>query len=291
MRRCVIWGRPHITMLPIAGLNNHRTGGTMKLTPWLVIGALSCSLPQFLNAQLTGFVFRTKDPNAADTILVYADGNLRNTLAQNDQTTVAAGALGIGLRNRTVLLDLLINAAGTTAPLTTNHAATMLVPGSGGSLSAGYGEMRYRPGTRIGARAYVSVSTANWTDTVTSKTISTLVGGVGAGGFINLFGGTVSSGTDESNGTRIAGVLDVGVSWRTLGGDIVDKQNNQQLVNILGSNDKDRFGLEIALTLQVNDLKAGFTYYRFGGEVPGFSKGQVVAGFSVSTAIVSGPIH
>jgi hypothetical protein len=263
----------------------------MKFTPWLVIGALSYGLPQFLNAQLTGFVFRSKDPTAADTILVYADGNLRNTLAQNDQTTVAAGALGIGLRNRTVLLDLLINAAGTTAPLTTNHAATMLVPGSGGSLSAGYGEMRYRPGTRIGARAYVSVSTANWTDTVTSKTISTLIGGVGAGGFINLFGGTVSSGTDDSNGTRIAGVLDVGVSWRTLGGDIVDKQHNQQLVNILGSNDKDRFGLEIALTLQVNDLKAGFTYYRFGGEVPGFSKGQVVAGFSVSTAIVSGPIH
>jgi hypothetical protein len=242
-------------------------------------------------AQLTGFIFRSRDSAVADTLLVYADGNLRNAIAQNQNTTVAAGALGVGLRNRTVLLDLLINAAGSSTPIRANHASTLLVPGSGGSLSAGYGELRYRPGTRLGLRTYASVSSSSWTDTLTDRTVSTLVGGIGVGGFVNLFGGTVGERMEGQQQTVVGSVLDIGLAWRTLGGDIVEGSNETQLTNMLGSSKKNRVGLEIALTLQVNSLTAGFTYYLFGGDVPGFSKGQVVAGFSISTPLIKGAIQ
>ena len=47
-------------------------------------------------------------------------------------------------------------------------------------------------------------------------------------------------------------------------------------------------GYEIGLNLQYHQLRAGFTYYRLTGDVPGFSDGQVVAGVSIQANLNSG---
>lgn len=288
---------------------------------------------------LTGFIFK-RAPGSSDTVTVFADGSLRSAVGKDEDATLASGALGVEVKKQTVLLSLRITTTGTAQPLRERHAAAILVPGTGSSLNAGYGEIRITSSQagaffQSGLRGYVSVTTTEWTDTLANRTVGALVGGIGIGGFVNLFGGTLGaplkpakpdrnedaaadsslapaeadsaavpaategaldegSAAQEPNGaqrTRVAGVLDLGLAWRTLGGDIVSRANQDVLENLFNSDAKNRLGLEIGVALQVNDLKAGLTYYLFGGSVPGLSRGQVVAGFSVAVPLIKGALN
>lgn len=253
---------------------------------------------------LTGFIFKRapEGTHTSDTVTIFADGNLRSSVGKDEDATLASGALGIEVKKQTVLMTVRITATGTSQPLRGRHAAAILVPGTGSSLNAGYGEIRVTSSEQgaffqKGLRGYVSVTTAEWTDTLSGATVGALVGGAGIGGFVNLFGGTLGTRPTSAaeprgpGGTRVAGVLDFGLAWRTLGGDIANEANAPILENLFASRSKDRLGLEIGVALQVNDLKAGLTYYRFGGSVPGLSRGQVVAGFSVAVPLIQGSLN
>lgn len=269
---------------------------------WTLLAVLCLLLsPSPGTAQgLTGFIFK-RAPGSSDTVTIFADGNLRSAIGKDEDATLASGALGVEVKKQTVLLSLRITAAGTAQPLRERHAAAILVPGTGSSLNAGYGEIRITSSQagsffQSGLRGYVSVTTAEWADTLSNRTVGALVGGIGVGGFVNLFGGTLEdeAGTAEEpdvRRTRVAGVLDVGLAWRTLGGDVVSRANQDVLENLFNSDAKNRLGLEIGVALQVNDLKAGLTYYLFGGNVPGLSRGQVVAGFSVAAPLIKGALN
>jgi hypothetical protein len=273
------------------------------LRPALAVSVLSAALwVSPARAQgLSDFIFK-RSPGSKDTVTVFADGNLRSAVGQGEDATLASGDLGLRVRKETVLLSLRIAATGTGQALRERQAAAILVPGTGSSLNAGYGEIRITTSkegafVQSGLRGYVSVTTAQWTDTLTDRTVGALVGGAGVGGFVNLFGGTLG-GTPPANPgeaqgagkTRVAAVLDLGLAWRTLGGDIADVTNEDVLIDLFDSAAKNRLGLEAGLALQLNDLKAGLTYYLFGGSVPGLSRGQVVAGFSVAVPLISGAL-
>lgn len=319
-----------------------------RSAPWCIILSLACSslFPCSGAAQgLTSFIFK-RAPGSSDTVTVFADGNLRSAVGKDEDATLASGALGVEVKKQTVLLSLRITTTGTSQPLRSRHASAILVPGTGSSLNAGYGEIRITSSQQgaffqSGVRGYVSVTTAQWSDTLSNRTVGALVGGAGIGGFVNLFGGTIGArlppppdtarsggqaspdtnvrdtsvvaeaadsarvppvtdrvqvdrdetqGSDGTQHTRVAGIIDFGLAWRTLGGDIVNEANRAVLENVLNSAAKNRLGLEIGVALQVNDLRAGLTYYLFGGRVPGLSRGQVVAGFSVAVPLIKGPL-
>jgi hypothetical protein len=256
--------------------------------PLLLCCFLSLAIAGTAAAQGRAFLFKKGNGRAPriDSVSVFADGNLRQGLGNDNGGTIPGGALGIGLTSTRFNLDLLINIAGNESALTRNHASTILAPGSGGSLAAGFVEGRFRPGERLGLRLYGSISSAEWADTASTISSSVVIGGIGAGPFLNLFGGNIE-GADGGK-THVAGVFDIGIAWRGLGGDLVTDGTGSAKQIFLGTSNAPNIGLELGLTLQVNDLRAGFTYYYFGGRVPGLSKGQVVAGFSVSSALVSG---
>ncbi len=111
------------------------------------------------------------------------------------------------------------------------------------------------------------------------------IGGGGLGVFCAAGGRLVADTT-----SRISATLDVGLGVRALGGDITNPSNAAVRASIFGQPSA-RVGLEVGLQLAVSGLKAALTYYRFGGDVPGFSNGQVVAGFSVQSPLIKGTLN
>jgi hypothetical protein len=259
----------------------------MRFATVLLIAGATTSGTQTLLAQGRAFRFLEGTP-VPTKVSVFADGSLRQGLGQKNGGPIPGGSLGISVVRPKFNLDFMINIAGNESDVRKDHAATLLAPGSGGSLAAGLIEARYRGKGPLGLRFYGGISSADWTDTTSSVTLGTVIGAVGVGPFINLFGGTIK--TSDTSSTRVAGAFDIGIAWRGVGGDFAQEGTDMQRTNIFGSLSKPDFGLELGLTLQLNDLRAGFTYYYFGGNVRGMSKGQVVAGFSISSALLSGEL-
>ncbi len=287
---------------------------SVALGIWLLVVG-SPAFAQSLRASSSG-------PNR---IVVFADGNLRAALGQDDAAQSAAGSLGVGYRSGHLGAQFVINAVGQATPIRENFGSSILAPGSGTSLSAGLLEVTYELsdrgtipicGTFIG-RGYASVSSAEWVDTATTNTqeeqrYGVVSGGGGIGLRCEFFGGQVvnpprtntvevanhPARTDSvevvdpldsvEGANEVAVYLDLGLALRTIGGDIASTANDALRTRLLGSDKSLRAGLELGLGIQVNGLKAGLTFYGFGGEVPGLSDGQVIAGFAVQTPIFQG---
>ncbi|NOT08021.1 MAG: hypothetical protein HOP28_07435 [Gemmatimonadales bacterium] len=232
---------------------------------------------------------------AGGTVAVYADGNLKNALGQEAVTTLASASLGLAIGFARLSVDLLINTIGTASPLEKGFGTTLLAPASGASLAAGLIDIRWfsskDPSAQIttaGIRGYGSISSARWqVQASPAPAIGAVVGGIGLGGFVAL-GGHVS-GDDARRNSAVVALLDIGVAVRGVGGDIASPPNREQYAQAFGGNTL-RIGLELGLQLAVNGAKAGLTYYYFGGSVSGLSRGQVVAGISVQSALFEGAL-
>ncbi|MCI0433850.1 MAG: hypothetical protein L0271_09370 [Gemmatimonadetes bacterium] len=246
---------------------------------------------------------RASSSGADHTIIVFADGNLRTALGQDDAAQNASGSLGVSYRSGPFGAQFVINAVGAAEPVRDNFGASLLAPGSGNSLSAGLLELTYQLtprasipvcGTLMG-RAYGSISSAEWVDPVTTgdneQRFGVVSGGGGAGLRCEFFGGRVVNTPGDSpaeTANEVAVFLDLGFVFRTIGGDIASVANDEVRTRLLNSSTRPRAGVEVGLGIQVNGLKAGMTFYGFAGEVPGLTDGQVVAGFSVQTTLFKG---
>lgn len=243
------------------------------------------------------------------TVALYADGNLRKAVQEGGGGQVSAGSLGASFASPNWSLDLLVNAAGSQDALRRGFGTTVLAPGAGGSLSAGLVEFRrlfnpvrraksedtaLPPRRRWGGRAYASASATRWQPDTAQPSVDLSVTGAGAGLFFAI-GGTIPTGAAPAAGNTepqqkpLFLVLDLGPAYRRVGGDALRAQNDQfrQSVGLVGIR---RVGLEAGALISFNGLKAGVTYYNFGGDMPGYSRGQVVAGFAVQTTLASGTL-
>jgi hypothetical protein len=264
----------------------------------VVVGLLA---PHWLAAQtLRSAVFGERD---RATVELFADANLKSLLAQNTggSPQSAAGSVGLAYRTESVLAQLLVNAVGQSDPVRRNFGASLLLPASGPSLGAGLLDLAFRFASlgsvcqSLAIHAYGSVSSGTWIDApagATSPEYGTIVGGAGGALRCVLFSGSFSQDPDRLAdaplGNRVAAFVEVGPSFRTIGGEIADADNNDVRVALLNTTEKGHWGVEATLGLEVNGVKAGVTYYGFWNEVPGMSDGQVVAGLSVESALLRG---
>jgi hypothetical protein len=232
---------------------------------------------------------------------LFADGNLKSLLSQNSGANpqTAAGSLGLTYRTESFLAHLLVNAVGQSEPVRRNHGSSLLAPASGPSLSAGLLDLALRIASLgpvcedLALRAYGSVSSSKWISapsTASEAEYGVVVGGAGGTLRCVMFSGPLSTGGDVTGGgdNHVAAYLEVGPSFRTMGGEIAESQNEAVRLALLGTTERPQWGVEASLGLEVNGFKAGLTLYNFPGDIPGMTDGQVVAGFSVQTALLRG---
>ena len=244
-----------------------------------------------LAAPLAGQTQRTSSFGKS-RIEVFADGNLKNALGQGDGQ-LAAASLGLGISMKRLSLSLLVNTIGTAKPLEKDFGTTLLAPASGASLAAGLVDVRWLTGKdtvattfKRGWRFYGSISSAEW-QVLPGDPLPTgvVVGGFGFGRFYSLLGEVKS----DEDPNPVGAVFDIGVAARAIGGDIASDFNEDRLNAAIPGGGKVHIGLELGLQLQINGAKASLTYYAFWGkDVPGLTRGQVVAGFSVQSPLFKG---
>lgn len=233
-------------------------------------------------------------------IELYADGNVRKALQDAGGGQVAAGSLGINVRTPHWASDLLVNTAGTQDALRRGFGTSVLAPGAGGSLSSGLLEARLMIGKatsrrRPGVRAYASANSSTWQPDTAKPAMSVAVAGLGLGAFYGI-GGTIPVSTTENDSgatqtrRRISAVLDAGFAWRSIGGDVAGPSGDA-VRRLVGMDRGHMGGAEVGATVTYSGLKAGVTYYRFPGDMPGLSHGQIVAGFAVQTSLAGGLLN
>ena len=232
------------------------------------------------------------------TIELIADANLRALLAQNTNSNPqsAAASLGLTYRTESVLATLLVNAVGQSEALRRDFGASLLAPATGPSLSAGLIDLAFRIGSlgslcqALAIHAYGSVGSARWRfGSNEDEEVGVVTGGAGGALRCLFFSGSVG-GADNAggDGSRVAAFIEGGPAFRTLGGEIASASNESLRLSLLGTIDRPQWGAEGTLGLEFNGVKAALTYYSFQNDIPGMSDGQVVAGFSVQTALFRG---
>lgn len=241
-------------------------------------------------------------------IELYSDASIRDAIA-GAGGQAANGSLAANLRTGCATLDVLINTVGSRDPVTQGFGTTVLAPAASGSFGAGLVEGRLLSGDpddrrRFGVRGYASASTARWRFDAESTPVDVAVTGLGAGVFYGVSGTIVPAGSrrtdagtqqtnavteDEDEPKLIAVILDLGIAHRSIGGDFARSGTEPEKVREqFGISGLRRTGLEAGLLVTYGGLKAGATYYHFGGNSPGISRGQVVAGFAVQTTLAKG---
>jgi hypothetical protein len=266
--------------------------GTASSLPPVAAGAQtarSFSVPQGTDG---------KNTKAPIVVQLYADGNIRKALQDAGGGQVAAGSLGLTISAAQSTFDILLNTAGSTDALRRGFGTSVLAPGSGGNLSSGLidwrlfldnASVRRKPGIR----AYASASSVSWQPDTAKSPVSAAIGGLGLGVFYGIGGRVQVKSTEDSTKTEnkvISAVLDLGVAYRSIGGDVV-LAANEAARGLVGADNVKRAGLELGATLVYSGLKAGVTYYVFGGDMPGYSHGQLVAAFAVQTILLGGHLY
>lgn len=102
--------------------------------------------------------------------------------------------------------------------------------------------------------------------------------------------------TSDGSTRPIYMVLDMGVMRRAVRGDITDSVVDSKtgartapLSNkLLGTGRRNFDGVEVGLSMIYDKIRTTFTYVRLNDEVPGLSRGQIVAAAEIRAAIASG---
>ncbi len=244
-----------------------------------------------------------RDTTVGDQVTVFIDGNARNVVGQRTSTPTT-GTIGITYRGSTYIVSGAVAALSRRDTLTGRLASTLLAPAAGQAFNSaiidarrahlpwiGRGCSSDAVGRRCqyGLHAYVSASTSTWAtqtgpDGAVTGTAEVPVWGSGAGPYFRFFDGRVG------DSARVAMVLDVGVATRHLRGDLSSARPEMRALreSLLRTNRRNFAGLETTLTVRYNEITGALSYYRFGGDVPGLSGGQVVAGISLRARLNAG---
>jgi hypothetical protein len=249
--------------------------------------------------------------NGNPTVDVFAEGNVKNVISQPSDATSVSGALGMRYLGTRFIISGLINVAGSSDTVTSGWGATMLAPATGSTLNAGLLDLRIRrrdakdPGCappdpslfcNQSIHLYSTIGSRRWATRIdttlnagaaptlrVSETFDVPVWGIGADYSIAFFDGSVPMGGESAN---VAMVLDAGLATRHIRGDLFARELTR--ARVLSSSQLNFWGPEVVLSMQVNQIRSSLAYYYMSGSVDGFSRGQVVAGVSISARLGGG---
>jgi hypothetical protein len=232
-------------------------------------------------------------------VSIFADGSVRDAIRAGNQARLTTGALGIGTSSPRGDFSVSIAIAGSSDTLRSDIGATMLAPGTGGSLSAGLVDARWRNVLSppvvgaLGVHTYVSASSAVWAFPESDAArrdlaFNAAVLGWGVGLYKEVLREQLGGEGGAGQGNFVSVLLDGGVAYRGLYGDLATTAMDTVRARLLGDTHERHLGVETGVSLQVNSLVAGLTFYRFfGRSMPGFSDGQIVAGISFQADLFS----
>jgi len=240
------------------------------------------------------------------TAAVFLSGAVTTADAKS-APTATSGALGISKLAPTYTFSTQINVASTTDTVRSGFGASLLTPGAGSALSAGLFDWRRPIGRflrcegwpahvrglfrddRLKVRAYGTVSSSVWSlpaaGTGANEEPATDVNVVPVGFGLGL---AYTLEEETLNGKPVSAGLVLGFSRRLIHGDIAGESHALQREAILGTSKESFSGFEAGLELQFGQITGGVTFYSFprAATVPGFSRGQVVAGFSLRSNVL-----
>lgn len=273
----------------------------------LFLLVLALLAPGALAQTLAPLSFLPDEEAAPDDSLpfveIFADGGVRSGVTGDSDDGAATGSLGVQLttrlQGRPIGAAFTVSVIGASSQVESEYGASMLAPASGSTLDAGLAEARWQEILGpLDLRGYGSVATSDWSVPVgpdglfdAAGTPETFGMGVLGGGL--LVGKTLLSG--EVATTKVAVVMDAGLSFRALFGDLSANANDSLRTSFLGTDDTLFGGAEIGLAIQVNGVKAALTFYQYAerdeSSITGLTDGQVVAGIAVQAPIVSGQLR
>jgi hypothetical protein len=236
---------------------------------------------------------------------ISASGDLKEALSGKEDNKTATGSLQITFeqtkkyermrKNNSVITGSIIyqvtgavSVASVDDTVQVDHGSSLLDP----KIGKNSGFFQIMRSNSIGKnnhfvlRNYVYLSTITWQVSGTEDSGSTInltkngsVLGVG------LLGGLALLKRIGNGHYNFAGLtLQAGPVCRALLGDL---KNNSKLRKEILNSDKTLFaGLEVVLAVFYKGITAGLDFYYFGGDIPGFSKGQVTGGISISTDLI-----
>lgn len=259
----------------------------MRAARWYGPFILSLT-PAFVAAQtLTSLPPRTLGRDSIQ-VRVFADGAVRASVAgQGDGSTASAGSIGVSVLSARSQFTTQISVATANDTLRDGYGTSILVPASGGRLAAGLVDVRlpkvYR---QWGVHTYASASSASWftkNPQATDETIGVAIAGLGA----SLYREVINQPLGPDNSAAV--LVDVGLAYRGLFGDIAnsEQQATETKLRTLGTDSEHFIGLELGLTIQVNDVRAALGFFFFDTDATGLGDGQLVAAFSLQGGLLS----
>jgi len=275
------------------------------LKPQNVIVAAITMFTTVLHAQTltaTRGLFSTKDDLTReerrrvleDSVVMsfLADGNVRTVLTgkSGDAPTPAAGALGVSFGRYNSNLTVLINVIGTADTVKKEFGSSLLPPTSGGATSNRLSflvdfRQLFPNANGWGWHTYLSGAPVTWADTASTAKTS-------FGAFVVAAGAQVSREVYNQDvaGTSVSLVFDAGPALRVIQGDLSGTAGDAQSARrrLLTTGSTTFLGAEAGMSLQVKEVRLGVSYYFFGGEISGLSKGQAVFGFAVANSFFAG---
>lgn len=231
------------------------------------------------------------DPAAVQCAAVYLDGAIR-TADKSGEAAATTGSLGINLARGRWQFVTQINIVAATDTIREAPGKSLLVPGSGGfrnGLLEGRAKLWK---SSFFARGYYSLSSFTWELPAMAGLAVTPVAanilGSGVGVVWQLADGRV----ENLDNSHLHVELNAGVMNRTLRGDVADPALTLRRSDFMGVQSLTYTGLEWGMAISYNDLRASINYYTFprASAVRGFTRGQAVAGFAISTSIIEGAL-
>ena len=229
-------------------------------------------------------------------IQIFADGNLRKSVSEaisqpvsaaEDQGTEGVARLGLARidPNDGTTWAGLVTVASSVKRISSDFAATVLVPGSGSGFSSGLLEYRRRDVRRfltdprhLLKRAFLSdwhfygsVAASEWVFADTAHRAVTF--GFGALNVFTLIDAKVAE-------TEVGLAVEVGPCVRIVGGDVALPRYADYRESTLGTRRKCFFGIEGGMQVRVKEITAGIQLYNLfgsGGNVPGLTRTQLIA--------------
>jgi hypothetical protein len=224
----------------------------------------------------------------------------------SSNTTATSGALGISRLSSTWSFSSQINIAAKQDTVHDGFGASLLTPGSGKALTAGLFEWRRSIQSffgcasrdklprlvreilrddRLKVRGYGTVSSSVWSLPAAGAEPAEAVSVVPIGFGLGLGYTLISESFDEK---PVAAGIVFGFSRRLIHGDIAGESHDLQRQAMLGTSKESFSGYEAGLELQFAQISGGVTFYSFprAATVPGFSRGQVIAGFSIRSNVL-----
>jgi len=224
-------------------------------------------------------------------VALYADGNVRNLLTNNNSSGSANGAIGIIVTKSWIIWNASINIASNIDTLKAGFGSVVLSPSNGRLLTSGLLEFNIKDitkGYKVGIHSYATASSSYWTinDNNIESTQTATIAGLGC-----LLRKDII--VSKIGDNPISASYEVGPTFRGIFGNI--SNNKDFLEKALKSRSNVFWGLEGGLNISFNGINAGlhgFLLYdlKNKNKIDDITSFQMTGGISISSPIISGKV-